>query len=177
MSAKSIVSGVLLLFVAASVVYLVVSESRSQSGADRSGEGASPAHAERTDTPAGSAAVSEDGKDKVHKLIAYYFHRHQRCRTCLTIEAYAEEALKEAFPEALETGELEWRLVNVEEPGNEHFVQDYELISSALVLVDTYDGQPNEWRELAKVWELVGDELKFKAYVEAEAFPFLEGGP
>jgi hypothetical protein len=109
-----------------------------------------------------------------HKLIAYYFHRTQRCRKCLTIEAYAEEALKQAFPHALETGELEWLAVNVEEPANEHFVEDYQLTSSELVLVDTENGEQKEWRNLTRVWELVGDELEFKAYVEAEAMAFLE---
>jgi len=177
MSAKSIVSGVLLLFVVASVVYMIASESRPQSGPDPSGEKASPVHAEHTGTPPGPTAAPDSAKDQKHKLIAYYFHRTQRCRTCLAIEAYAEEALKDAFPEALETGELEWRLVDVEEPGNGHFVEEYELVSSALVLVDTFGGEANEWRELKEVWNLVDDELKLKAYVEAEAFPFLEDGP
>jgi hypothetical protein len=107
-------------------------------------------------------------------LIAYYFHRTQRCRTCLTIERYAKEALTEAFPEALKTGELEWRVLNVEESANEHFVTEYEFTSGALVLVDMQDGEQTEWQNLDRVWELVGDELKFKAYVEAAAMAFLE---
>ena len=117
---------------------------------------------------------AEAEKPPVHKLIACYFHRTQRCRKCLTIEAYSEEALKDAFPEALARGELEWQAVNVEEPANEHFVEDYQLTFGALVLVDTLDGEQKEWRNLERVWELVGDELKFKAYVEAQALTFLE---
>ena len=66
--------------------------------------------------------------------------------------------------------------MNVEEPANEHFVEDYQLTASALVLVDTQDGEQEEWRDLERVWELVGDELEFKAYVEAEALAFLEEG-
>ncbi len=109
--------------------------------------------------------LTEPNQQVGHKLIAYYFHRTQRCRTCLTIEAYAKEVLTDGFPEALETGELEWRLVNLEEPANEHFVEDYELAASALVLVDTQNGAQTGWRNLECVWELVSDELKFKAYV------------
>ena len=90
------------------------------------------------------------------------------------MEAYAEEALKEAFPQALQAGELEWHAVNVEEPAHEHFVEDYELTASALVLVDTQAGEQKEWRNLERVWELVGDELEFKVYVEAQALAFLE---
>ncbi|MCK4660318.1 MAG: hypothetical protein KAV82_12415 [Phycisphaerae bacterium] len=148
MKARSIVTVVLLAFVGVSVVYLVIGESRSES--------------------------AEPDQQTGHKLIAYYFHRTQRCRTCLTIEAYAEEALKEAFPQALKAGEFQWLAVNVEEPANEHFVEDYQFTSSALVLVYTQQGEQKQWRTLERAWELVGDELKFKAYVEAEALAFLE---
>ncbi len=150
MTSKHIVTTVLLLFVAVSLVYIVTSE------------------------PPQEAEIKEADAQEGHKLIAYYFHRTKRCRTCLTIQTYAEDALKEAFPEAMKTGELEWRLVNVEEPANEHFVTDYQLTTSEIVLVDTNDGQQTEWRNLKRIWDLVGDELEFKAYVEGEAMMFLE---
>ena len=165
MKAKSIVTVVLLAFVGVSVAYLVIQESRSKPAA-QSGTGqvavASPESEPPDDAEQASAPPDQQTS---HKLIAYYFHRTQRCRKCLAIEAYAEEALKDAFPQALKTGELEWRVVNVEEPANEHFVEDYQLTSGALVLVDTQNGEQKEWRKLERVWKLVGDEPKFKAYV------------
>jgi len=174
MKAKSITTVVLLAFVGVSVVCLIIQESTSkrvvQSESGQMGvarpESKTPSDVEPT--------LIEPDQQTGHKLIAYYFHRTQRCRKCLTIEAYAEEALKEAFPHALETGELEWRAVNVEEPAHEHFVEDYQITSGALVLVDTQNGEQKEWRNLDRVWELVGEELEFKTYVEAEALAFLE---
>ncbi|UCE61623.1 MAG: hypothetical protein JSU63_07715 [Phycisphaerales bacterium] len=188
MKIKNVVSIVLLLFVVVSVVYLVAGESRSQSEPNQGASpaavkepevqtpqaGASPVTPQAANHAEEDAGASMDPAEPQHKLIAYYFHRTQRCRTCLKIEAYAEEALKDTFPEALQSGELEWHVVNVEEPQNEHFVQDYELASSSLVLVDTSDGAQLEWRNLDSVWELVGDELEFKAYVAGEAMAFLE---
>jgi hypothetical protein len=174
MRAKSIATIVLLAFVGVSVAYLIVKELRSKPAASTGPKPVGVAGAE-SGTPADAEPTSSTPDPQTgHKLIAYYFHRTQRCTKCLTIEAYAEEALMEAFPEALETGELEWRAVNVEEPANEHFVGEYQVISSALVLVDTYDGERKDWRNLEQVWELVGDELEFKAYVESEAMVFLE---
>ncbi len=174
MNAKSIVTVILLAFVGASLVYLVIQESPSteaiQGGAGQTGVANSESGA-----PEAVAATSSGPSEATgHKVIAYYFHRTKRCRTCLTIQRYAEEALKDAFPEALKTGELEWRLVNVDEPVNEHFVEDYQLTSSELVLVDTENGQQTEWRNLERVWNLVENELEFKAYVEAEGMVFLE---
>ncbi len=64
--------------------------------------------------------------------------------------------------------------MNVEEPANEHFVVDYQITSSDLVLVDTENGRETEWRNLERVWNLVDNELEFKAFVEAEAMVFLE---
>jgi hypothetical protein len=173
MNAKRIVTVLLLTFIGVSVVYLVITEagSRPQPNAPSTPHIAAPAtraiderESKRPDQPAD------------HRVVAYYFHRTQRCRTCLTIETYAEEALKEAFPEALRRGELEWHAVNVEEPANEHFVEEYGLTSSALVLLDLWDGEPREWRNLEQVWKLAGDEMRFKTYVQAEALALLENG-
>jgi len=171
MNAKAIATVLLLAFVGASLIYVVVQEATpdgtQQAGVAESGPGARDASAMTASRPSEATG---------HKLIAYYFHRTKRCRTCLTIQRYAEEVLKEAFPEAIRTGELEWRLVNVEERANEHFVTDYQLTSSELVFVDTEDGQQTEWRNLKRIWDLVGNEFEFKAYVEAEAMIYLEPG-
>ncbi|MBN2561869.1 MAG: hypothetical protein JXQ75_13160 [Phycisphaerae bacterium] len=174
MKAKGIITVVLLAFVGASLVYLVIQEPSSKP-AVQGESGQTRATVPESKTPgAVEPTPAEPDEQTGHKLIAYYFHRTQRCRTCLTIEAYAEQTLEEAFPQALKTGELEWHTVNVEEPANEHFVEDYQLTSSELVLVETENGEQKEWRNLTRAWELVGDELKFKAYVEAEAAAFLE---
>ena len=176
MKAKTIVSTVLLLFVAASVAYLVVNESRSQPEADQGVQTAGAAPTTAQQAVAESAVIADQTTDTGHKLIAYYFHRTQRCRTCLAMEAYAEEALREAFPEAMEAGELEWHAVNTEELANEHFVQDYEITSSSLVMIYFENGEQKEWKNLDEVWDLVGDKQEFQAYVETEALAYLEKG-
>jgi hypothetical protein len=174
MKAKSSATAVLLAFVGVSVAYLIIQESPSKPSA-QSEPGQMGVVRPESKTPDDVEPTSaEPDQQTGHKLIAYYFHRTQRCRTCLTIEAYTEEVLRDAFPGALATGELEWHALNVEEPANEHFVEDFQLTSSALVLVNTQNGEQEEWRNLEQVWELVGDELEFKTYVEAEALAFLE---
>ncbi|MHC4695213.1 MAG: nitrophenyl compound nitroreductase subunit ArsF family protein [Planctomycetota bacterium] len=188
MKAKSIATVVLLAFVGVSVACLVIQETTSKPVVQSEPVptettkpvSRTPGDVEATSRRSEAGATSEadapaaqTDQQTDHKLIAYYFHRTQRCRKCLTIEAYAEEALKDAFPNALKTGELEWHALNVEEPANEHFVRDYQLTFGALVLVDTQNGEQKEWRNLERVWQLVGNELNFKAYVEAEAMAFL----
>lgn len=161
MRSKRIISVVLLAFVGASIGYLVITETRGTPAAD--------------ETTNAVVDVSTVGNVD-HKLIAYYFHRTKRCRTCLTIEALAHEALVEGFPDAIERGELEWRTANLDEPVNEHFVEEYAITGSTVVLVEMRDGKVQGGRNLARVWDLVGDEMKFKVYVEAEALVYLEEG-
>jgi hypothetical protein len=188
MNAKNIVSVVLLLFVAASVVYLIAGERGPGTESNKAGPTETSATTTSAqpgiETPSETAVTSAQASDAPataeeqaapqHKLIAYYFHRTQRCSTCLKMEAYAEDALRAGFPEAFTSGELEWRAVNIELPKNEHFIQEYELAASALVMAWFENGEQKQWRDLGRVWELVGEELEFKAYVEGEALAFLE---
>ena len=89
-----------------------------------------------------SVAATEDSRssraapEPAAKFVAYYFHRTMRCPTCLSIEKQAREAIEAGFAGELEDGTVAWQAVNIEEPGNEHFEKDFELTSSALVLVE-----------------------------------------
>ncbi len=165
MKPKTAAAVLLLSFVGASLAFLVRDLIRST---------APPPPAAVSPAASPGEAVPSTVESRV---IAYYFHGHRRCATCLAIESTAREALNEAFPEAFQSGKLEWRTVNVDEPANAHFSQDYELTSSSVVLVQTRDGQQRTWRRLDRVWDLVRDELKFKAYVEGEAAVLLELQP
>lgn len=157
MSAKAVMTVGLLVFVALSVGYLVYSEV---------GAAAEPAPETKPMAETGPA----------DRVVAYYFHTAKRCKSCLRIEELAEQALRSEFGEALREGRLEWRAVNMEAAGNEHFVRDYELVTSSLVLVDVEDGEQRAWERMDAVWELMDDELMFHAYVVGQARAFLESG-
>ena len=101
----------------------------------------------------------------------YYFHGTTRCATCKTIEAYAHETVASAFAPELKAGSLEWTVVNVDEPANQHFTRDFQLYTRSVVVVDAKD--PKRFKVLDRVWQLVGDKTAFQKYVEQEirAFP------
>ncbi len=152
MRGRTILTAGLLVFVAASLGYLGIDAARSR----------------RNATP---AVAPDPGGDRV---IAYYFHGAQRCRTCLTIEAYADAAIQDGFADELTAGRLEWRVVDIDEPQNEHFVQDFGLTTRSVVLVEMRDGRPAEWKNLDKVWELVSYQQEFTLYIQAETRSFLD---
>jgi hypothetical protein len=58
--------------------------------------------------------------------------------------------------------------VNVDEPENKHFIQDYQLVTRSLVLSLMSDGKEKKWKNLPDVWKLVRDKEKFYQYVKDE---------
>lgn len=164
MKPRTILTGALLLFVAVSIGFLVVQETvGSADGASAPNPGGGPG---TDDVPAVQAIP--------HRVIAYYFHGQKRCNTCRTIQAQSRAAIEEGFPEALIAGTLEFQEVNIEAPGNAHFVTDFDLTGSGLVLVELRDGRTVRFKNLQKVWDLVADRPAFFAYVQNETRTWLE---
>ena len=156
MKTKTVITIILLVFVAASVAYLIIDETRDA----------------KTEA-AGETVESAGGAE--HKVVAYYFHGDKRCRTCLSIEAYTKEAIEQGFSGELETGQLELRIVNVDEPENEHFIEDYGLTTKSVILAVYRGGVQERWKNLDMIWEYVGDREIFVDYVTRETEEFLGG--
>jgi len=111
----------------------------------------------------------------IEKVIAYYFHGSFRCPTCHKLEQYSKEAIETNFKDALASGKLEFKVVNVEDKGNEHFVNDYQLYTKSLVISLTENGKEVKSKNLTKIWDYVGNKQKFFDYVTVEINNFLKG--
>jgi hypothetical protein len=107
------------------------------------------------------------------KVVAYYFYGNFRCSTCYRLEMYSKEAIEANFKDAFSSGKLEFKVVNVEERGNEHFSQDYKLYTKSLILSLVKDGKEIKWKNLDKIWEHVGNKQRFIDYVKVEVADFL----
>lgn len=117
------------------------------------------AHAAPPDSAAGPTVVPPGVRS--HRVVAFYFHTTQRCASCRAIEAYSREAVERAFAAELKDGRLVWRTVNLDVPGNEHFIKVNRLYTKSLVLVNERRGKPAEWKNLEKVWQLLQDKERF----------------
>jgi hypothetical protein len=108
------------------------------------------------------------------KVIAYYFHGTFRCPTCYKLEQYSKEAIETNFKDALASGKLEFKVVNVEDKGNEHYGNDYQLYTKSLILSLVKDGKQIKWINLDKIWEYVGNKQRFIDYVKSGVADFLK---
>jgi len=181
MKVKTIVTVVLLGFVAGSLGWLIF-----KSGPDNKTEAATNPSSTEVTSPTEVTAPSvpkakptASGNPSVaprpDRVIVYYFHTTFRCPTCYKIEKYTKEAMESGFSQALGDGRVEFQVLNIEEPANSHFVQDYKLYTKSVVVVDIKDGKQARWSNLAKVWELVGNQPLFIKYIQDEVNRYLQG--
>jgi hypothetical protein len=112
-----------------------------------------------------SAFAAED--KSAAKVTAYYFHGTARCPTCYKLEQYSKEAIETNFKDALASGKLEFKVVNVEDKGNEHYGREYQLYTKSLILSLVKDGKQIKWINLDKIWEYVGNKQRFIDYVKS----------
>jgi len=88
--------------------------------------------------------------------------------SCGIIEDYTQDVLNDDFAAEVKAGRVQWKPVNVEEPANRHYVDEYQLYSTSVVLSLVQDGEEKRWKNLERVWVLVGNEGAFKDYMRGE---------
>ena len=106
--------------------------------------------------------LAEDG------LVVVNFHGATRCNGCMEIGKAAQSVVEADFSDALKAGRLKWSVLNFEEPANRHFVKDYGIVSSTVVLVRREKGRDMEWRRLDAVWDHLFDDPAMKTYLRGE---------
>ena len=121
-----------------------------------------------------SVTASNARADISDQLVVYYLHSTRRCMTCKKLEAYSQEAISTGFAKQLTDSTIVWRVVNFEEEGNEHYVKDYQLYTKSLILSMLCDGKETGWKNLDKIWELVGDKDEFIEYIQTEVRNFMK---
>jgi hypothetical protein len=202
MKIKSVVKYVLLLFIALSIAFLVLSgggepeykttvSNNSETGQQNDIKDIVPDVMKQVDSDSNVRPASENASkantappkeqvkieqkpenEKKDLILAYYFHGNFRCHTCRTIEALAYKTVNERFAVELQSGEMIWKEINVEQPENRHFIDEFQLYSSSLVIVKKDGEKTVSWKILQDVWRLVKDENKFTEYVAKEIRAF-----
>jgi hypothetical protein len=170
MPSKQIITYTLLVFVVASLGYLLVGKSEDIKAEDTQEPDAEAAAIEEPVVGEMESPIDMPNR----RLIAYYFHGNVRCPTCRAIEEGAHTALQEFFPSEIESGSLEWKTINTDEVWNSHYVKDFELVAGSVVVAEVSGAATVEWKNLHKVWQLVHDKEAYFDYIRTETQPFLE---
>ena len=113
------------------------------------------------------AEMASAKKDTIFTTV-YYFRNSARCPTCMKIEAWSRQVVEKSFSNQMEKGILTFKAINIDEKDNKHFAKDYKLITKSLIVSQRVNGREESWKNLDKIWTLLGKESKFKNYVKEE---------
>ncbi len=166
MNVKNIVAVILCLFVAASLIYLAAGSQKTQ---DKPLVDETKLVSSEPPSPAMPASEANNPD-----VVVYYLHNSVRCIKCKKFETYTQQVLSEFFAEPLRQGTIQWRMLNVDNPQNEHFINDYKLITKSVVLARFKEGKQSEWKNLEKIWQVVDDEAAYKNYIKDEILNFIQ---
>ncbi len=153
MKFKTILTVILVLFALAAVVVAIVKTANDNVAPTEQAE---------------KSPVTQPASAPAEKIVVYYFHRNQRCRTCRTIEAFAHEVVQTDFASDLADDKMEWKVENYEQPENRHYIEKFQLASASVVIAKVQAGQVVQWKNLADVWKLVRNKPAFLNYVKSE---------
>ena len=160
MKIKKIFNVALIIFVLASIVFFINDINKTSNSADSD--------------KSVNANTQVNSKEKPDRLIVYYFHGTSRCPSCIKIESFSEQAVKEGFVKELKNGKIVWKVINTDEPENTHFTKDYKLYTKSLIVVGMKDNKQIKWKNLEKVWDLLGNKEDFIKYVQNEIRGYLD---
>jgi len=142
MNTKKLIGAALLLFAALALLRAISDQNMS----------VSPEHEEQTSTASAQAASPQIPAQGRH-VVLYYFHATFRCASCLTIEKTARQVVDQQFKNLVDKGLLQFCPVDVENPQNRHYIEDYKLYSKSLVLVEYRDGKEVRHKNLEGIWQ------------------------
>ncbi len=108
-----------------------------------------------------------------NQLVVYYFMSNYRCPSCMYIEKTTESVVTTTFADHIKSGRVVFKAINIDEPENKHYDTDYKLYAQSVILSDVKNGKELRWTNLDKVWKLLNNDEKFKAYVTKEIKTYL----
>ena len=123
-----------------------------------------------------AAAEEKAGMKKppADRVVAMYFHRTQRCPTCLKMGSYSEEAVKKGLPKQVKEGSVEFHYVDFQDKKNAALTKGYKISGPALVVAKVRENKVKEYKNLKDIWTKVREKPAFIKYVRENVEAYLK---
>ena len=108
------------------------------------------------------------------RVVVMYFHRTQRCPTCLKMGTYSEEAVKKGFAKQLKEGSVELHYVDFQNKKNTALTKGYKISGPALVVAKVTKNKVEEFKDLKDIWTKVREKPEFLKYIRENVEAYLE---
>ena len=70
---------------------------------------------------------------------------------------------------------IKFKSINVEDENNEYYIEKYQLYTKSLIISELINGEEKSWKNLDKIWILIGDEEKYIEYIKTELNNLING--
>jgi len=115
-----------------------------------------------------TSSVLADGVEVV------YFHRAQRCSSCIYAETGVRHTVETYFKDELANGKVILKVVNVGDKENVTIVEKYDAFTSSLFINTIRDGT-DHIEEVTEIWFHLGDDEAFVEVVKSKIEQSLRG--
>jgi opacity protein-like surface antigen len=120
-----------------------------------------------------SAAAAWAADPPADRVLALYFHRTQRCPTCLKMGSYSEEAVTKGFETQVKEGTVEFRYVDFQNQKNANLTKAYKITGPALIVAKVANNKVKEHKNLKDIWTKVREKPEFIQYVRENVEAYL----
>jgi hypothetical protein len=113
-----------------------------------------PGQSEITTTPSAEPSTSQtqdESLDILNRVDVIYFHRPQRCPTCLCFEERIRYVVSTYFQNELDSGQMTFGVYNIGDNQNTNIVKKYGAVSSQLFINTVKDGKDNI-KDIQDIW-------------------------
>jgi hypothetical protein len=105
--------------------------------------------------------VSNNSSGPTDRVDVVYFHRTQRCYTCLYAEEQTRYAVETFFADELASGKVTFQSINVQDEANADIVEKYNNASYLTLCINTVTDGTDHIEEVPDIWLVIGDDDAF----------------
>ncbi len=121
-----------------------------------------------------AADASDEAGVPADRVVVMYFHRTQRCPTCLKMGGYSEEAVKTGFAQLIKEGKVEFHYIDFQDKKNEALTKGYQVSGPTLIVARVANSKVAELKNLKEMWTKVRNKDDFVAYVQNHVKDYLK---
>jgi len=103
---------------------------------------------------------SDTSSGPADRVEVVYFHRAQRCYSCIHAEEGICYTVETYFADELASGKVTFKVINVADEENAAIVKKYEAYTSSL-FINTIRGGTDHIEEVTDIWLFLGNDEEF----------------
>ena len=117
---------------------------------------------------------SDTSSGPADRVEVVYFHRAQRCYSCIHAEEGIRYTVETYFADELASGKVTFKVINVADEENAAIVNKYGAYTSSLFINTVRDGA-DHIEEVTDIWLFLGNDEVFTEVVKNKIEKSLEG--